>query len=66
MIAPLWGEEDEAKRIEGYKAVDRKIAEEGYVIPLLQYVQPIVYREGIEVTPHVANFLLPQLMKPLA
>ena len=60
MIGPLWGEADEAKRIAGYQAVDRYIAENAYVIPLLQYVQPIVHRDGIEVTPHVANFVLPQ------
>ena len=63
MIGPLWGEADEAKRIAGYQAVDRYIAENAYVIPLLQFVQPIVHREGIEVTPHVANFVLPQLVK---
>ncbi|MFC3226878.1 ABC transporter substrate-binding protein [Marinibaculum pumilum] len=63
MIGPLWGETDEAKRIEGYKAVDRYIAENAYVIPLLQYVQPIVHRDGITVTPHVANFVLPQNVK---
>ena len=33
MIGPLWGEKDEAKRIAGYKAVDRYIAEQGYVHP---------------------------------
>lgn len=60
MIGPLWGEADEAARIAGYRAVDRHIAENAYVIPLLQYVQPIIYREGITVTPHVANFVLPQ------
>lgn len=60
MIGPLWGEPDEDKRIAGYQAVDRYIAENAYVIPLLQFIQPIVHREGIEVTPHVANFILPQ------
>jgi hypothetical protein len=34
------------------------------VIPLLQYVQPIVYRDGLKVTPHVANFILPQNVSP--
>ena len=37
MIGPLWGEKDEAKRIAGWKAVDKYIAEKGYVIPLVQY-----------------------------
>ena len=60
MIAPLWGEADEAKRIAGFQKVDGYIAENAYVIPLLQYVQPILHRDGITVTPHVANFVLPQ------
>ncbi|HWT29890.1 MAG TPA: ABC transporter substrate-binding protein [Propylenella sp.] len=64
MIGPLWGEPDEAKRIEGYKAVDKHIAAEGEVIPLLQYVQPIVFVDTIEVTPHVSGAVQPYLMKP--
>ena len=47
MIGPLWGEKDEAKRIAGWKAVDKYIAEKGYVIPLLQYVQPIVFKASL-------------------
>ena len=64
MIGPLWGEKDEAKRIEGYKKVDRYIADNGLVIPLFQYVQPIVYRQGLKVVPHVANYILPQTITP--
>ncbi len=33
MIGPLWGEQDEAKRIAGWKAVDKYIAENALVIP---------------------------------
>ena len=64
MIGPLWGEKDEAKRIAGYKAVDRYIAEQGYVLPLLQYTQPVVYKKSIAFTPHTAGFILPQAIKP--
>ena len=64
MIGPLWGEPDEAKRIAGYKAVDKHIAEEGEVIPLLQYVQPIVFADTVDVTPHVSGAVQPYLMKP--
>jgi peptide/nickel transport system substrate-binding protein len=60
MIGPLWGEPDEAKRIAGYKAVDKHIAEEGEVIPLLQYVQPILVRKGLKLTPQGNGMLLPQ------
>ena len=63
MIAPLWGEKDEAKRIEGWKAVDKFIAENALVIPLLQYVQPILSAPGVVVTPHASGALLPHLMK---
>ncbi|AXI48477.1 peptide ABC transporter substrate-binding protein [Sulfitobacter sp. SK012] len=62
LIAPLWGEKDEAKRIAGWKAVDRHIAEEAEVIPLLQYVQPIVHSDAVTVQPHRSGALLPHLM----
>ncbi|MBX3569679.1 MAG: peptide ABC transporter substrate-binding protein [Rhizobiaceae bacterium] len=62
-IGPLWGEPDETKRIDGWKAVDKYIADEGLVIPLLQYAQPIVHRDGITVTPHKSGALLPHLIK---
>lgn len=62
-IGPLWGEADEAKRIEGWKAVDAYIAENALVIPLLQYVQPILSAKGVAVTPHASGALLPHLMK---
>ena len=64
MIGPLWGEPDEAKRIAGYKAVQKRIADEGEVIPLLQYVQPIIARKGITVVPQSNGMLLPALVKP--
>ena len=63
MIGPLWGEKDEAKRIDGWKAVDKYIAENALVIPLLQYVQPILSAAGVVVTPHASGALLPHLMK---
>ena len=62
-IGPLWGEKDEAKRIQGWKDVDKYIAENAYVIPLLQYVQPILSAKGVTVTPHASGALLPHLMK---
>ena len=38
------------------------IAENAEVIPLLQYVQPIVHATGVKVTPHRSGALLPHLM----
>ncbi|MEM9221790.1 MAG: ABC transporter substrate-binding protein [Pseudomonadota bacterium] len=63
-ILPLWGEPDEAKRIAGYQAVDKMIAENAYVIPLLQYVQPIIHADGVDVTPNATGAVMPFLMKP--
>ena len=65
-IGPLWGEKDEKKRIDGWKAVDAYIAEQGYVIPLLQYVQPIVYKSDLKVIPNKSGALQPTLVSPAA
>jgi peptide/nickel transport system substrate-binding protein len=64
MINPLWGEKDEAKRIAGWKAVDKYIAEQAYVLPLMQYAQPIVHAKSVNVVQHVSGALLPALMTP--
>ncbi|EKE70379.1 MULTISPECIES: ABC transporter substrate-binding protein [Roseobacteraceae] len=61
-IGPLFVEPDEDKRIQGYKDVSRYIAEEGYVIPILQYVMPIVYASTVNVVPYTSGDLLPQAM----
>ena len=62
MIAPLWSEKDEARRIEGWKAVDRFVAENALVLPLFQYVQPILHAKGVNVVQHASGALLPALM----
>src|SRR5277367_4957574 len=63
-IGPLWGEKDEAKRIAGWRAVDKYIAEEGEVIPLFQYVQPIIHKKGLNVVAQSSGMILPQLITP--
>jgi peptide/nickel transport system substrate-binding protein len=63
LIGPLWGEKDEAKRIAGYKKVDKYIAENACVIPLFQYNQTVVFRKGLNAAPHGAGFVLPQTVK---
>jgi peptide/nickel transport system substrate-binding protein len=60
LIGPLWGEKDEAKRIDGYKKVDKYIAENALVIPLFQYKQTVMFRKGIKAPPHGAGFVQPQ------
>jgi peptide/nickel transport system substrate-binding protein len=62
MIGPLWGEKDEAKRIAGWKAVDKYIAEKAYVIPLVQYSQPIVFKSSLKVTANGTGALQPTLV----
>ncbi len=62
MMLPLWGEKDESKRIAGWKAVDKHIAEEGLVIPLLQYAQPVIYKSSLKITPNVSGALQPTLV----
>ena len=64
MIGPLWGEPDEQKRIDGWKAVDKYIAENAYVIPLIQYQQPILFKKSVKVTPNVAGSPEPSEMSP--
>jgi peptide/nickel transport system substrate-binding protein len=61
-IGPLWAEKDEATRIAGWKAADRYIAEQGYVIPLLQYMQPILYKSELKVIPNISGALQPSLV----
>ena len=58
-IGPLWTEKDEKKRIQGWKDVDRYIAEQGYVLPLLQYAQPILYKSDLKVIPNKTGALQP-------
>jgi len=60
MIGPLWGEKDEKKRIEGWKKVDRYIAEHALVLPLYQQVQTIIHKKSLGYTAYVAGFVLPQ------
>lgn len=62
LINPLWGEPDEAKRIEGWKGVSRHIAENALVLPILQYVQPVISDARVKVVPHASGALLPALM----
>jgi peptide/nickel transport system substrate-binding protein len=35
--------------------VDKYIAENAYVIPLLQYQQPIVYKSSLKIVPNIAG-----------
>jgi len=55
----MWGEKDDAKRMKGWNGILRHIADNAYVLPLLQYYQPVVHRADLNFRPYVANFILP-------
>ena len=63
-IGPLWGEKDKAKRIAGYKAVDKYIAEKCEMIPMFQYFQPIIHKKGLKVVAQSSGMILPQFITP--
>ncbi|MCK9513395.1 MAG: ABC transporter substrate-binding protein [Pigmentiphaga sp.] len=63
-ILPLWSEADEAKRIQGWKDVSAYIMQEGYVIPLLQYVRPVVHSSKVVVPPAATGDVPASLIKP--
>ncbi len=65
-IGPLWGEKDEKKRIAGWKAVDKYVAEQGDVIPLLQYVQPVIFKSDLKVIPNKSGAMQPTLVSKKA
>ncbi len=61
-IGPLWVEKNEEKRIAGWKDVDKYIHERGYVLPLVQYYQPIVFKSSLKVKPNGTGALEPRLV----
>lgn len=63
-IMPLWGEADETKRIQGWKDVSAYIMEQGYVIPVLQYVLPVIHSDKVVVLPAATGDVQPAMMKP--
>jgi peptide/nickel transport system substrate-binding protein len=59
----LFVENDEVKRLDGYKALNRRIAEDAYILPLFQYFQPVVYSKKLTFAPHAAGYVMPSLFK---
>ncbi|RGP35912.1 ABC transporter substrate-binding protein [Pseudotabrizicola alkalilacus] len=59
MIKPLLSEPDNDKRIKGYEAFNKFLIEEGAMIPLLQAIQTIGYRKGIELKPWANGLIRP-------
>ena len=59
-LSALFIEKDDAKRMAGYKAVNKTIADNAYVLPLFQFYQPVVWKSALSFKPHLAGFILPQ------
>lgn len=62
-LAALFVEKDEARRIAGYKTLNGQIAENAYVLPLLQFYQPIVFKAGLDFKHHLAGYVLPHSVR---
>jgi len=62
-LQALFTEKDEAKRLAGYKALNRKIAENAYILPLFQLYQPVIYKKEFKFTSHTAGFVTPSQFK---
>lgn len=58
-LSALFVEKDEARRLAGYKALNRTIAENAYILPLFQFYQPVVYKKALVYKPHLAGYVLP-------
>jgi peptide/nickel transport system substrate-binding protein len=63
-LQALFVEKDEAKRLAGYKALNRTIAEHAYILPLFQLYQPVIYKKEYKFTPHTAGFVMPTQFAP--
>ena len=62
IVLKLFQETDYGKRIAGYDAANKYIAENALVLPLWQFHQPVVHKAGLGFKPHIANFVLPGQM----
>jgi peptide/nickel transport system substrate-binding protein len=62
LIDPVFGERDDAKRIEAAKRAAKHVIDRGYVIPLYQVVQPIVMQRALNYDPFPTGVLVPQEM----
>jgi peptide/nickel transport system substrate-binding protein len=58
-ITQLFAETDNAKRIDGYRALDREASEKSWHIPLLQSVATLAWRKGLDVKTFDNGLVLP-------
>lgn len=64
LVKPLFSEPNYEKRIKGYEELNAYLINEGAIIPLLQAIQTIGYRKGIEFTPWANGLIRPIAIKP--
>jgi peptide/nickel transport system substrate-binding protein len=64
LLTPLFTEKDNDKRLDGYRKLNRYIAENAYVLPLFQFYQPVVFKSSLAFTPHLAGYILPDAIHP--
>lgn len=62
-IKPLFSEPDYAKRIRGYEEMNAWIIGEGALIPLIQAIQTMGYRQGLTVQTSVNGMIRPGAIK---
>ncbi len=59
IIDKLFSETDYAKRIAGYRALNKMVIEKGYAMPLLQGITTVAYRSDVAYTPYGNGWMLP-------
>ncbi len=58
-LQPLYREPDYAKRMAGYRALDRWVVEQGYAVPILQGVGTPVFTKRLRYVPFRSGSILP-------
>lgn len=61
-VVALFAEPDYAKRIAGYRRVNKEVVEGGMIIPLLQTVQTLARKKDLEYQKYGNGWVLGQTM----
>lgn len=61
-VIRLFATADEKERVAGYRALLPQVAQKGGPIPIVQNVQTVVYRKGLNYVPYENFWVLPQMM----
>lgn len=62
-LKALFVQKDDARRMEGYRALNLKISDNAYVLPMFQYFQPVLHRKDLMFQSHAAGYVMPSLFK---